>query len=163
LKKIIVFNLFSLVLYTCVYCGQVNRIELTDGSIINGEIVSYANGIYIINTANFGEIKIEAKKVSKIESENSLAASAKISSVSQSDNLVQSGIDVSKQELMGDLQNTAIIAQLAADSQIQEIAKDPKIQEAVKSGDIQTLMKSEKFMNIVNNPQMQETLKKLKQ
>lgn len=150
MKNIIIFCLFFLVFSTVAYCGQINRVELTDGSVINGEIISLANGIYVINAVNLGEIRVEAAKVSRIESV-------------QPAGINSSGIDTYRQKLMSNPENTAIITGLAADPRIQEIAQDPRIQDAAKSGDIQALMKSEKFMNIVNDPKMQETMKKLKQ
>ena len=62
MKKIIIFCLLSLALNAAAYCGQLSKIELTDGSIVNGEIVSYANSVYTINTTTFGEIKVGAAR-----------------------------------------------------------------------------------------------------
>jgi hypothetical protein len=145
LKRIIVFGLFFLTLSAAVYCAQASRIELSDGSVINGEITSYINGVYTINSKTFGEIKLESAKVSKIESVN------------------PPGIEDYRQKVMNNPQNAAVITGLAADPQIQELVKDPQISNAAKAGDIQALMKNEKFMSIVNNSQLQEAVKKLKQ
>ena len=159
----IIFCLFFLALNASAYCGQVNRIELSDGSIINGEILSYADGIYVVSTAAFGAIKLEAAKVSKIELVNSPLSGAPISPTNRPGNLSQPQIDAYREKLMGNPENAAIITGLAADQQIQGLAQDPQVLEAVKSGDIQALMKNEKFMGIVNNPKVQEAVKKLKQ
>jgi hypothetical protein len=162
LKRIIIFCAFFLALNAAAYCAQVSRIELTDGSVINGEITSFAGGVYTINTA-FGEIKIESGSVSRIESANPPALITSISSAVQENNLTLPQIDSYKQQLMNNPENTAIITGLAAAPEIQELVKDPQIVEAAKAGDIQALMKNEKFMNIVNSPQVQEAFKKLKQ
>lgn len=45
---------------------------------------------------------------------------------------------------------------------IKEKEADLKL-EAAKSGDIQTLLKNKKFNDLVNDPRIQETVKKLKQ
>ena len=150
MKKITIVCLFFLLLSMSAYCGQMNKIELNDGSVINGEIVSFANGLYTIKTDTLGEIKLEQSKISQI------------SSAGQPGSLNQPAIDSYKQKILGNPENTAIISGLANDSQIQDMANDPQIQEAVKSGDIQALMKNKKFMDIVNNPKMQDTIKKLK-
>lgn len=150
--KTIVFCLCFLALNAAAYCGQVNRVELSDGTVINGELTSYADGVYTIRSSGLGEIKIEASKVSKIESLNSPLMST---------SLPQTG-DYQK-GLMSDPGNAAIVSGLGSDPGIQELAKDPQVIKAAETGDIQALMKNEKFMDIVNNPRIQEEIKKIKQ
>lgn len=163
LKGIIIFCSILLALHAVAYCGQVNRILLFDGSIINGEIVAYENGIYVIRTANLGEIKVESAKVFRIDSISYPSVGTPATSATQSKITTQSRIDSLRQELMSDPESAAIIMTLAADPEIQEMAKDPWIQDAVKSGDIQALMKNETFMDKVNNPSVQDAVKRLKQ
>lgn len=162
MKVIIIFLLFVCMLSAVTYGEQVSRIELNDGSVINGQIVSYLNGVYTINTGTMGEIKIEASKVSKIE-----AAHASSLSVSNTDgqmnNISKAQIDNYRQTIMNNPENASIVTGLATDPDIQELAKDPAIIEAAKSGDLQALMKNEKFMGIVNSPKMKDAVKKLKQ
>jgi len=155
LKKTIIFCLFFLGLNAAAYCGQASKIQLTDGSVINGEIISLSEGIYTINTPSLGQIKLEGTKVSKIETGNS--------AISQAENLTQSKVESYGKTLMEDPKNAAIVTELAADHQFQELAKDPQIKEAAKAGDIQAMMKSEKFKAILENPKLKETIKKLKQ
>ena len=159
MKKIIIFCLFFLGLSALAYCGQASRIQLTDGSVINGEIISLSEGIYTINTSSLGQIKLEGAKVSKIETVNSLSNSA----ASQAQNLNQAQVESYGKSLMEDPKNAAIVTELAADSQFQELAKDPQLKEAAKAGDIQAMMKNEKFKAILENPKLKETIKRLKQ
>jgi hypothetical protein len=156
MKKNIIFVLIFLSLNVAVYCGQPGRIELTDGSVINGEIVSYVNGVYTINSSVFGEITLDATKVSRIESEKNEPKNSQVIST-------QAQVESYKQALMSNPESAAIIAGLAADPQIQKLANDPQIQGAVKSGDFETLIKNEKFMDFVNSSKLQEAVKKLKQ
>ena len=163
MKKIIIFCSFFLALNAVAYCGQLSKIELTDGSVINGEIVSYANSVYTINTTTFGEIKVGAAKVAKIESVNYVSPAASIRPIVQTNNSTQSQVSTYGQTLMKNPENAAIFKGLASDPELQEIAKDPQLQDAAKAGDIQALLKNPKFMNIVNSPEVQEAVKKLKQ
>ncbi len=48
--------------------GELNVIELKDGSIISGEVVSLAGGIYTIRTDSLGMIKLEESKIRAIRS-----------------------------------------------------------------------------------------------
>jgi len=150
--KTVVFCLFFLALSTAAYCGQLNRIELADGTVINGELTSYANGVYTIRSSGLGEIKVEASNVSKIET---------LSSPLMGTSPLQ--VQDYKQKLMSDPGNAAVISGLGSDSRIQELAQDPQIIKASETGDIQELMKNEKFMSIVNDPRIQEEIKKIKQ
>jgi hypothetical protein len=163
LKRIVILCLFFLGFSAVVYCSQESKIELTDGSIINGEIVSYASGVYVLDTPAFGVISVESAKVSRIEPVNRQLSGIPAGPTVPSASFSQSDINNYKQKIMNNPATASLIAGMAFDSRIQELAEDPQIQDAVKSGDIQALMKNEKFMNIVNNPKMQESIKKLKQ
>lgn len=163
MKKIVIFCAFFFALSTVVYCGQLSKIELTDGSVVNGEIVSYTNSVYTINTTTLGEIKVGAEKVAKIESVNYTSPGTSVGSIIQTNNPTQSQVSGYGQMLMKNPENAAIVTGLASDPQLQEMARDPQIQDAVKTGDFQTLMKNAKFMNIVNSPEVQEAVKKIKQ
>ena len=163
MKKITIFCLLSFALISTAYGAQPSKIELIDGSVINGEIISYLNDVYTINTATFGEVKIKATKVSKIESANYALPNTTISPIVQTNNLAPTQLSAYGQKLMENPDNAAIFKGLTNDTGLQEMAKDPQIQNAAQTGDIQTLLKNPKFMNIVNSPEIQEAVKKLKQ
>jgi hypothetical protein len=162
LKKIIIFGFFFLALSVTADCGQLSKIELTDGSVINGEIVSYRDGIYVINTPSFGDIKVQGEKVAKIESINPASALTAIGPNIQTDSPAGAQVSAYGQTLMKNPENAAIMSGLAQDSGLQQIANDPELQDAAKKGDIQALLNNPKFMNIVNSPEVQEAVKKLK-
>ncbi|MDD5109304.1 MAG: hypothetical protein PHC29_07390 [Candidatus Omnitrophica bacterium] len=161
MKKIIIFCLLILALNISVYCGQLSKIELADGSVINGEILSYVNGVYTINTYAFGETKVAGEKVIKIESAN-YTLPTPIEPTVEANNPVQSQPPSYGQRLMKNPKNAAIITGLAKDPGFQQMASDPQLQAAAKKGDIQALLKNPKFMNIVNSSEVQEAVKKLK-
>lgn len=137
------------------YCGEPSRVELTDGSVINGEVVSLANGVYTVNSSAFGEIKIDAAKVSKIES-------VKPSLPSINGKIDPATIESYKQSLLNNKENVAALSGLAANPSIQDLAKDPQVVAAAKAGDIQALLNNKKFTDVVSDPDVQETIKKLK-
>ncbi|MEI8349900.1 MAG: hypothetical protein WCI77_07080 [Candidatus Omnitrophota bacterium] len=163
MKTIFIFWLFLFALSAVVYSEQVSRIELNDGSVINGQIVSYINGVYTINTGTLGEIKIEAAKISKIETASASSSSTSVNPDAQIGNISKSQVDSYRQTIMSNPENASIVTGLATDPEIQELAKDPQIIDAAKTGDIQALMKNEKFMSIINSSKMKEAIKKLKQ
>jgi hypothetical protein len=115
---------------TALYCGQASKIELVDGSFISGEVVSFADGVYTINTEAFGELRVGADKIAKIDLVGSSAPGA----------LTPSQAQAFKTKIMANPQSAAIATRLATDPRIQELARDPKILEAAQSGNIQDLM-----------------------
>lgn len=161
MKKPVIFCFVFMLLGSIAYCGQESRIELTDGSVINGEIVSYAAGVYSLNTSSFGMVNVESSRVSRIT-----PAGGQLSGIQPAVSPAASGsqVDFSKyqQKIMSNPASASLVTGMAFDPSIQALAEDPQIQEAVKKGDIQALMQNEKFMSVVNNPKMQETIKKLK-
>lgn len=136
---------------------------MTDGSAINGEIVSYANGVYIINSPTFGKMNVMAEKVLKIEFVNYVLPNTPIKPIAQTNNSVQSQVSTYGQTLMKNPKNAAIFTGLASDPGLQEKASNPQLLDAAKRGDIQALLKNPEFMDIVNSPEVQEAVKKIKQ
>jgi hypothetical protein len=157
MKKIIFCCLFIFSLSLSAYCGQQSKILLTDGSVLNGEITSYLNGIYTVKTDSFGELKISGTKVFRVESAATAVVTAQpnISST-------QSQIDSYKKVIMSNPETASIVTELATDPKVKELATNPDVINAAKSGDIQALIKNEKFMDLVNNPKIEEIRNKLK-
>lgn len=162
MKKAIVFCALILAFSTAAYCGQLSKIELTDGSVINGELVSYTNGVYTINAPNLGEVKVAGEKVSKIQTADSALPSTTISPLEQASYPNGSQVAAYQQTLMKNPENVAIVTGLIKTPSLQEMANDPDLQAAAKKGDIQALMKNPKFMEMVNSPEIQEAVQKLK-
>lgn len=159
MKKIIISCLFYLALNTVVYGGQTSKIELADGSVINGEIVALADGVYTIkNPATFGEIKVGAEKISRIESVNATVNNL----IGQPNNPAPSQVAAYGQTLMQNPENAAVVADLTKNPELRKMAEDPELQAAAKKGDVQALLNNPKFMNIVNSPEVKEAVKELK-
>jgi len=163
LKRNIILILFFLTLNVTGYCGQASRIELTDGSVVNGEVTSFTNGSYTVKTASLGEMNIDAVKVAKIESVGPPALNAPLDSEVQPSSLTPSEINSYRQKLMSNPDNAALLKNLADNPQVQALAEDPEVVDAVKTGNVQGLEKNKKFTAVVNNPQIQETAKEIKQ
>jgi hypothetical protein len=157
MKRIIICCVFFLALSVAGYCGQISRVELVDGSIIEGEITSFQNGVYTLKTQTQGTIKLEFLKIKKIETSNKISAPAKIETPSQPNvNIDKSDINQLSQKLMSNPDTMKAVSELVADPQFQEIMKDPDIINAAKLQDINALMSNEKFMSLINNPRIQQ-------
>jgi hypothetical protein len=162
MKKIIICCLLLLGLSGFAYCGNLNKIELTDGSVIQGEVVSLNNGVYVIKTATLGEVNIEASKVRNVGvsygAANLLNASGAAISTSQApaNDAFSSQVSRIQNTMASDPAIMQKVSGLAADPQFQELLKDPAIVNAARSGDVKSLMNNQKLLDIANSPKLQE-------
>ena len=138
------------------FAGVPREVELRDGSIITGDVVSLSNGIYTIKSDSLGTIKIEESKVNVIRPKSSSRSNdtARKNTGSEMESL--QGRMMSDQEIMG------LIQSLQNDPEFKKIMEDPDVLKAVNAGDIPALMANPKFTNLLNNSTVQEIQKKVK-
>lgn len=160
MKKIAVICLLLLSINGVVYAGQLSKIELTDGTVIEAEIVSLQNGFYTINTKALGRIAVAATKIRKIEALDTI--NAPVANISDLSNTAfKSEMDRVKTNITNNPEIMQTIAGLMVDPQFQELLKDPSIVKAVNSGDMKALIANDKFMSVINHPKLKEIENKL--
>lgn len=137
------------------YGGQTSKIELTDGSVIEAEVLSLANGSYTLVSPSLGKINVDASKIRKIESPDVNAATLE-TKTSSSNEAVKAKMDSLSATMSSDPDIMRSVADLATDPQFQELLKDPEVVNAVKAGDMQALMSNQKFMSAVHHPKIEE-------
>jgi hypothetical protein len=71
-RYIVICSLFAAGLAVCTaYAGEVKEVELNDGTVITGEIVSLNNGVYTIKSESLGTTKLSESKVRSIRMKGS--------------------------------------------------------------------------------------------
>ena len=142
-----------------VSAGDKRDIELTDGSVISGEIVSYADGIYTINTKSLGTVRVEAGKIRALRSRAGQAGSGERTVPSQAE--VTGQIQALQQQVMGDSEIMNMILSLANDPEFRKVLEDPDIVRAVNAGDIEALMSNPTFMKLLGHPRIRDIRNKV--
>jgi hypothetical protein len=137
------------------FTGELREIELKDGSVITGDVVSLNNGIYTIRSESLGTIKIEESKVKVIRPK---ASSQGVRAPQSAGGEVRS----LENRMMSDQEVLGLIQSLQNDPEFKKILEDPDILKAVNAGDIPALMANPKFTKLLNNSTVQEIQKKVK-
>jgi hypothetical protein len=134
--------------------GEIKEIELKDGSIITGEVQSLAGGVYTIRTESLGTIKIDDAKVLAIRPRGQGASSSGPSDISSQARSLE-------ERMQGDEEVMNKIRSLKDDPAFQRVLDDPELMNAVNTGDVAALMANPKFLQLLQNPSVQDIQKKM--
>ena len=158
MKHIITCFLFFFTALTCnVSAGQLSKIELVDGGIILGEIISHSHGNYIVRSNSLGTVKINESQIRVIRLTSGSSTEKEITN-SQS---VSPDIQNLQTSMMNNKEVMGLVMSLQNDPEMQALLKDPEIMAAVQSGDISSLMSNPKFMKLLNNAKIREIREKV--
>ena len=149
MRRLAVSFLLLLFVFTGeLYAGEVRMIELNDGSLLYGKIVSLKDGVYTIDTMSLGSVKIEESKIRIIRFKNE-------------DQAAKEQIQSKQKLMLSDQEIINVIASLKDDPDVQKILKDPALMKAINSGDLETLISNPKFLKLLSNPKILNIKKKV--
>jgi len=146
--------LLCMTLTAAVHAGELREIVLIDGTVIVGELASLANGIYTINTAAAGTLKIEEAKVEAIRN-----ISGKNTGPAKTPD--RQKIMAIQQEMIADGSILQLILALQNDPDFQAILEDESIMQAINNGDFNALMTNPKIVKLMEKPSVQAIGRKL--
>ncbi len=170
MKTPICIMIISFCLARLAYANSItSTIELNDGSVIEGALISLDNGVYTVDTESLGKVEIGASKVKRIASNNA-EVNPSVENFPATAEAQDPGSEGSfgpemrrmQEKISGDPEAMKTVAGMLFDPQFQEILKDPAIVSAVKAQDIKTLMQNEKFMGLMDNQSLLELQGRLK-
>jgi hypothetical protein len=139
--------------------GELSQVELTDGSVICGEIISSEGGIYTLKTSTLGTVKIEESSIRAIRFGPPAQIKGKERAFRTTPTEAQ--VHALQQLIMGDPEIIGMLLTLLNDPDVQAILQDPSIIKAVNAGDIKALTSNPKFMKLLENPTVQDITDKI--
>ena len=161
------------------------RILLNDKTVLIGRVVEMKDGIYCIDTATLGIIKVSAEKVAEISALGTsqpvapeigiidgasqknaavgvgkTARPAPAPKVSGSSDLAQQQEEVSSrvQSMTMDGEFLDSMMNLGNSDAMNDVMQDPEIMDAISRNDYEYLMNSEKMKNLMDSQEIKEML-----
>ena len=154
-KSPIIYCFILLVfLYGSAFAGGLMEVELIDGSMVSGEIISFSDGIYTLRSGVLGTVKINESKIKLIRFKSYGGTEGE--TVRPLNTSVNEELQAIQKSIMNDQNILRMILSLQNDPDIQELLQDSVIMEAVNSGDFSALMSSPKIIKILQKPELQE-------
>jgi hypothetical protein len=150
LKTFLLSMLMTGVLAAGSAAAEIKEIELIDGSVITGEVLSLSSGVYTIRTGSLGTLKIDDAKVRAIRPRGSSSSPPQAGEVK-----------ALQDKMLSDREVMSKIESLKDDPQFMKALEDPEILNAVKSGDIASLMANPRFLQLLQNPTVQDIQQKV--
>jgi len=141
-----------------VFAEEISVIELKDGSVITGEVVSFDGKVWIIQSGSMGTLKIEGAKVVSIRTRDAFKKESS-GAVSGESTSGKADIKAMQQSIMSNEKIMAMIMNLHDDPDVQAILQDPEIMRAVNAGDVNALMTNPKFIRLMENTQVKAITK----
>jgi len=161
-KSPIIYSfVFFVFLYGTLCADGPTEVELIDGSVLSGEIISFREGVYTVRSPSLGTIEINESQIRLIRVKPSDIATGK--TVRSTNTSIDKELKTLQESITSDQQIMQMIFSLQNDPDIQELLQDAVIMEAVSSGDINTLMSNPKFRKILEKPDIQQIQRKVGQ
>lgn len=160
MKKLLL-RLFIIVaaanLALCAFAQSTKTITLKDGSVVKGNVLQLADGVYTLETDNLGKITVPEAEVVSITAEAAPAP--------QEDNTASASLKSQAQEiqtnLLSDPSIMAEIQNIMQDPEIRGVLSDPAFMRAIMSYNPDQIQQSEKTQYLLQNPKFQSLMEKI--
>jgi len=129
-----------------------SRIEMLDGSTLNGNVVSYSNGYYVIESASLGRLEIDESTIRAIEPGGPARRGSGYGEQIRSIQQQISGSPVLVEMIMG----------LQSDPGLQAALSDPQFVQLILSGNLEALKNNPRFLEVLENPSIQAVVEAVK-
>lgn len=140
--------------------GALSRFELMDGSVIQGEILSFANGIYQINSDILGTISLPEEKIRAIKPAHNSDSQAINSNESNEPNPGAQKINRMQDRMLSDPETVRLIEELQNNPSVQQILQDEELMQAIAEGNLNRVGEDPKIKDLMNDQTVGKIIEK---
>ncbi len=137
--------------------GAPKRIELTDGTVIYGELVSVRKGCWTVNSDTLGIIKLDPAKIKQISS----SEDTKETESQETPDSTRDQVSKITNEIQADSELMRAIGSLRDDPEVKKVLEDPVLMKAIRANDISYLLSNPKFLALLQDPRIREICQKV--
>ena len=135
-------------------------ITLKDGSVLNGKVIEFSNGIYTFETSNLGDINIAEADVLSISSPEAYGLSTQQTTINKESQKAQLKNQVQQMQgtILADQDIKSEIEKIAEDEEIKAMLSDPNLLKDVMSFDQEKIQQSDAVQKLMKNPKIQQLM-----
>jgi hypothetical protein len=146
----VIASLLCLLLSPSLSADDMSRLELTDGSIIVGEVMGMSGGVYSLRSPTLGTISIEASHIRSLS--NADTAATPDAALANPGASVGADIDALQRQIVGNPDLMQMIVGLRNDPALQRAMADPELMTLISSGNIDALRQHPSFLELMSHP-----------
>lgn len=164
MKRIFTLSLFAVLFWAIsASSAEKSRIELTDGSLITGEVVEMSGGTYRIKTDSMGEVKVPSSRIKSIQSGSAFSQSSN-QTPQKNDSAASNNakIESIQKDIVSDPKMIELIQALMSEPELQSALNDPAMMEKINRGDTAALENDPSFQKFMNHPKVKEIMERAK-
>ena len=140
--------------------STLNRFELVDGSVIQGEILSYSRGVYRINSDVLGTISLPEEKIRAIKPARKSGSQVNNSNGPNEPNSGAQKIDQMQDRMLKDPETVRLIEELKNNPSVQTILQDEDLMKAIAQGNLNRVGEDPKIKALMNDKTIEKIIEK---
>ena len=153
---------FAANLALCAHAQSVKTITLKDGSVIKGNVLQLADGVYTLETGNLGKVTVPESDILSIATESAPAPAPAPANTGDAANASLKGqVQEVQASLLSDPEVMAEIQNIMQDPEIRGVLSDPAFMQAIMSYDPNQIQQNEKTKYLLQNPKFQSLMEKI--
>jgi len=154
--------LFLWIVSSASHAGVVSQIKLVDGSVIQAEIISFANGVYKLRSESLGTLSIAEGRVQSIRPNKSQISGAP-AQLGSSDPSVGKKVQGLQQKLASDPKTMEMLLDLGNDPSMIGVLNDKDLMRAIQQGNLSTVIKNPKIQKLMKSKAVGEVIQRGKE
>ena len=163
MKKNLKLLLFIIFLgFACpLYAQSAKIITLKDGSVIKGNVLQLADGVYTLETGNLGKVTVAESEIVSIAAESAPAPANTTNTENTASASLKGQVQEMQTNLLSDPEVMTEIQNIMQDPEIRGVLSDPAFMQAIMSYDPNQIKQNEKTQYLLQNPKFRSLMEKI--